>query len=144
MEIAWSASRHGYDVSAASSEGARKAASGSKYEARKKEPEFEPPLRSNLVYHSDQRWGAPTSIVGIGDRAVRFTAIGAIANSEDSVEEPRVRVALRDEKASTRRLGASFERSTFEQDWRTPTLDALVSAPDISRPHADAIDDHAP
>jgi Omp85 superfamily domain len=128
----------GYDVSRRIERGSEKGRIRLVYEARKKEPppwlDFEP-LRSNLVYHSDQGWGTYFD-VGIGDRAVRFTAIGAIANSEDSVEEySGFGLRFETRKLGTRRLGASFEWSTFEQDWRTPTLDALAFRPDISRPY---------
>ena len=108
------------------------------YEARKKEPppwlRFEP-LRSNLIYHSEQGWGGYWD-VNIGDRNVRFTPIFALANAEDSVEEYSA-AGLRFEtrKLGTRRLGASFEWTWFDQDWRTPTLDALLLRPDIPRPY---------
>ena len=106
------------------------------YEARKKEPpswlRFEP-LRLNTVYHSDQGWGTYTPL-GIGERTVRFTANFALANAEDSVEEySGVGLRFETRKLGTRRLGASFEWSWFEQDWRSPTLEALPLMPDIPR-----------
>jgi len=107
------------------------------YEARRKEPppwlRFEP-LRSNLVYHSDQGWGGYWD-VNIGDRTIRFTPIFALANSEDSVEEySGAGLRFETRKLGTRRLGASLEWSWFDQDWRGPTLNALPLEP-ASRPY---------
>jgi hypothetical protein len=108
------------------------------YEARKKEPppwlRFEP-LRSNLIYHSEQGWGGYWDF-NIGDRTIRFTPIFAAANAEDSVEEySGVGLRFETRKLGTRRLGASLEWSWFEQDWRAPTLDALPLSPEIPRPY---------
>jgi hypothetical protein len=60
----------------------------------------------------------------------------ALANSEDSIEETSS-VGLRFEtrKLGTRRLGASFEWSWFDQDWRTQTLGALPLHPEIPLPY---------
>ena len=108
------------------------------YEARKKELpawlRFEP-LRSSLVYHSEQGAGGFWD-VNIGNRAIRFIPMFAFANDEDSVEEYSG-VGLRFEtlKLGTRRLGASFEWSWFDQDWRTQTLSALPLEAEIPRPY---------
>ena len=128
----------GYDVSRRIERGSERGRIRLVYEARKKEPppwlRFEP-LRSNLVYHSDQGWGTYFD-VNIGDRTIRFTPFGAIANSEDSVEEySGFGLRFETRKLGTRRLGASLEWSTFDQDWRAPTLDALVLKPEIPRPY---------
>jgi hypothetical protein len=109
------------------------------YEACKKEPPLWlrfVPLRSNVVYHSDQRWGSLLEL-SLGDRAVRVSPIFAIASSEDLVEEYSgygVRVEAR--KLGTRRLGATFEWSRFEPDWRSATLDALALDPRIPATYA--------
>jgi Omp85 superfamily domain len=108
------------------------------YEARKKEPppwlRFEP-LRSNLIYHSDQGWGSFVDF-NIGDRAIRFTSIIAFANSEDSVEEySGYGFRFETRKLGSRRLGASFEWTWFDQDWRLATLDALALRTEIPRPY---------
>jgi hypothetical protein len=108
------------------------------YEARKKEPppwlRFEP-LHSNTVYHSDQGWGNYWDL-NIGDRTIRFTPIFAIANAEDSVEEySGVGLRFETRKLGTRRLGASFEWSWFDQDWRGQTLAALPLKPDVPLPY---------
>jgi len=106
------------------------------YEARKKEPppwlRFEP-LRSNLIYHSDQGWGGYWDF-NIGDRNIRFVPTFAVANSEDSIEEySGLGLRFETRKLGTRRLGASFEWSWFDQDWRSPTLNALPVNPAIPR-----------
>ncbi len=108
------------------------------YEARKKEPppwlRFEP-LHSNTVYHSDQGWGNIWDF-NIGDRTIRFTPIFAIANAEDSVEEySGVGLRFETRKLGTRRLGASFEWSWFDQDWRSQTLAALPLQPEVPLPY---------
>ena len=104
------------------------------YEARKKEPppwlRFES-LRSGVIYHSDQGWGSYLDLA-LGYRNVRVTPIVAIDNSDDLVEEYSgygVRVEAR--RLGTRRLGASFQWTRFEQDWENATLDALALRPDI-------------
>jgi Omp85 superfamily domain len=108
------------------------------YEARKTElPQwlrFEP-LRSNVLFHSEQGWGSFLDL-GIGGSNIRFTPIVAIDNADDLVEEYSgwgLRFETR--KIGTRRLGASLEWSWFEQDWRSATLDALVLKPEIPAPY---------
>jgi hypothetical protein len=108
------------------------------YEARKKELprwlRFEP-LRSNYVYHSKQGGGAFVEL-GMGNRNVRVTPFAAIDNADDLVEEYSgygVRVETR--QLGTRRLGASFEWSRFDPDWRSATLDAVALRPDIPAPY---------
>jgi hypothetical protein len=83
------------------------------------------PLKSNLLYHSDQGWGAFMDFP-IGGRAVRVTPILAFDYGDELIEEYSgfgVRVESR--KLGTERLGASFEWTTFDQDWRAATLAAL-------------------
>jgi hypothetical protein len=104
------------------------------YEARKKEPppwlRFEP-LRSNVVYHSDQGWGSYIDF-NVGKGPVRVTPIFAIDNSDDLVEEySGFGLRFETNKLGTRRLGASLEWSRFEQDWRGATVDALLLNPSI-------------
>ena len=106
------------------------------YEARKKEAppwlRFEP-LRSNLIYHSDQGWGGYWDL-NIGDRNIRFVPTVALANSEDSVEEySGAGLRFETRKLGTRRLGASLEWTWWDQDWRDPTLAALPLNPAIPR-----------
>ena len=104
------------------------------YEARKRELarwlRFEP-LRSGYVYHSKQGGGAFVEL-GMGNRNVRVTPFAAIDNADDLVEEYSgygLRVETR--KLGTRRLGASFEWSRFDHDWRPATVDAVALRPDI-------------
>jgi hypothetical protein len=103
------------------------------YEAAEKElPQwlrFEP-LRSNVLFHSEQGWGSYLDL-GIGDRNIRFTPIVAIDNADDLVEEySGYGLRFETRKLGTRRLGASLEWSRFEQDWRAATLAALALRPE--------------
>ncbi len=108
------------------------------YEARKKELpswlRFEP-LRSNVVYHSEQGWGGFWDF-NIGERVISVPPMFALAYDEDSVEEySGVGLRFETRKLGTRRLGASLEWSWFDQDWRSQTLAALPSEPEIPRPY---------
>jgi hypothetical protein len=108
------------------------------YEARKKElPQwlrFES-LRSSALFHSEQGWGTYLDL-GIGDRNVRFTPIVAIDYADDLVEEySGYGLRFETRKLGTRRVGASFEWSRFDQDWRSATLDALALEPGIPAPY---------
>jgi hypothetical protein len=87
------------------------------------------PLKSALLYHSDQGWGAFMDFP-IGGRDVRVTPIIAIDHGDELVEEYSgfgVRVESR--RLGTERLGASFEWTTFEADWRDATFVALAANP---------------
>jgi hypothetical protein len=108
------------------------------YEARERElPQWLrwEPLRSNVLFHSEQGWGSYLDL-GIGGRNIRFTPIVAIDNADDLVEEYSgwgLRFETR--KLGTRRLGASLEWSWFEQDWRSATMNALALEPGIPGPY---------
>ena len=104
------------------------------YEIRKKEPppwlRFEP-LRSNLVYHSEQGAGFYGD-VNIGDRTIRFTPTFALDNADDYVEEySSAGLRFETRKLGTRRLGASLEWTWFDNDWQAATLGALALNPGI-------------
>jgi hypothetical protein len=89
------------------------------------------PMKSTLLYHSDQGWGAFTDFP-ISGRDFRVTPIVAIDHGDELIEEYSgfgVRVESR--KLGTERLGASFEWTTFDQDWRDATLAALGANPGI-------------
>ena len=106
------------------------------YEASKKELphwlRFEP-LKANALFHSEHGWGAYADL-GIGDRTIRVTPIFAIDNADDLVEEySGYGLRFETRRLGTRRLGASFEWSWFDQDWRSATLDALALNPEIPR-----------
>jgi hypothetical protein len=108
------------------------------YEATKQElPQwlhFEP-LQVNAIFHSEQGWGSYLDL-GIGDRNIRFTPIVAIDNADDLVEEfSGAGLRFETRTLGTRRLGASFEWTWFEHDWRDPTLTALAFRPDIPAPY---------
>ena len=125
-----------YDVSRSIKRGSEVGRIKLLYEARKKEPppwlRFEP-LRANLIYHSDQGWGGLWDL-NIGNRNVRFIPVFALDNSDDSIEEySGVGLRFETRKLGTRRLGASFEWTWFDQDWRSPTLAALPLNPELPR-----------
>ena len=89
------------------------------------------PLRSNVVYHSDQGWGAFLDLP-IGNRDVRVAPIIAIDNGDDLIEEySGFGLRFESRKLGTERLGASFEWSAFDQTWRRATLDALALNPGV-------------
>jgi hypothetical protein len=95
------------------------------------------PLKSKLVYHSDQGWGAFLDF-SAGTRDFRFTPIVAIDNNDDLVEEySGFGLRFESRKLGTERLGASIEWTSFEQDWRDPTLAALAANPQIPAPYED-------
>ena len=110
------------------------------YEATKQEPprwlRFEP-SRTTVVYHSDQGWGSYLDL-GIGWRDVRFTPIVAIDHGDDLIEDySGFGLRFETRRMGTERLGASLEWTSFEQDWRGATLDALALDPAIPPPYED-------
>jgi hypothetical protein len=124
----------GYDVSRRIQRGSQPGQIRLVYEARRKELprwlRFQP-LRSEVVYHSDQQWGSYLSL-NIGNRTISFTPIFAIADSDELVEEySGYGLRFETRKIATRRLGASLEWTRFESDWRTPTLNAIALRPDL-------------
>ncbi len=107
------------------------------YEARLNERwrwlRFEP-LQSNVVYHSEQGWGSYLDLA-IGSRDFRFTPILAIDHGDDLIEEySGFGLRFETRRLGTDRLGASFEWTSFDQDWRAATLDMLALDP-IARPY---------
>jgi hypothetical protein len=89
------------------------------------------PLKSNVVYHSDQGWGAFLDLP-ISGRDFRFTPIVAIDNGDDLIEEySGFGLRFESRKLGTERLGASLEWSSFDQTWRSATLAALELQPRI-------------
>jgi hypothetical protein len=93
------------------------------------------PADLNAIYHSDQGWGANLPLM-MSSRDVLVMPLIAIDNGDALIEE-YTGFALRVEsrRVGTERLGAFFEWSTFDQDWRTPTLAALAFDPTLSRPY---------
>jgi Omp85 superfamily domain len=90
------------------------------------------PLKSNLVYHSDQGWGALLDFP-IGGRDFRVSPIIAIDNGDDLIEEySGFGLRFQSRKLGTERLGASLEWSTFDPTWRDATLGALALNPVVA------------
>jgi hypothetical protein len=93
------------------------------------------PQDANLVYHSDQGWGARLPL-SVSARDVSVTPIVAIDIGDELIEEYGgfgVRVEAR--RLGMERLGAFFEWSTVDQTWREPTLDALAARPNGPAPY---------
>jgi Omp85 superfamily domain len=89
------------------------------------------PLSSNVVYHSDQGWGAFLDLP-ISGRDFRFTPIVALDTGDDLIEEySGFGLRFESRKLATERLGASFEWSSFDQTWRPETLAAIDLQPGI-------------
>lgn len=90
------------------------------------------PLKSSLVYHSDQGWGAFLDF-GAGDGDFRFTPIFAMDYGDDLIEDYwgyGLRVESR--RLGTERLGASFEWfHATGIDWQGTTLAAIDANPAI-------------
>ena len=124
-----------YDVSRKIQRGSQVGRIRLVYEARKRElPQWLRfvPLRSNVVFHSEQGWGSYLDL-GIGNRTVRVAPILAFDSAEDFVEEySGYGLRFEARKLGTRRLGASFEWTRFDSDWESTTLDALALRPDIT------------
>ena len=79
------------------------------------------PLRSNVLYHSDQGWGGFwTSASATGRSASRRYSPSPTRTISSRISGFGLRFETR--KLGTRRLGASFEWSWFDPDWREATL----------------------
>jgi hypothetical protein len=91
--------------------------------------QFEP-LRSNALYHSEQGWGAYLDFP-LGGRDLRVTPIFAIDHADDLIEEySGFGLRFESRRLGTDRLGASFEWSTFDPEWRDATLAAVAGRPE--------------
>lgn len=93
------------------------------------------PLEANVIYHSDQGWGARLPL-SIGGRDVRVVPYFAIDVGDDLIEEyGGFGLRLESRKLGTERLGFSFDWSTLDQTWRDPTLAALAVNPQVPAPY---------
>jgi surface antigen Omp85-like protein len=93
---------------------------------------FEPMTPTpSAVYHSDQGWGAFLP-VGFNSRDLKIAPIFAFDHSDDLIEEILgFGVHLESRRLGTERLGASFEWTTYDLDWRAQTVTALALNPQI-------------
>jgi hypothetical protein len=95
------------------------------------------PLKSNLVFHSDQGWGAFLDFP-ISGRDFRVAPIIAIDHGDELIEEySGFGLRFESRKLGTERLGASFEWSRFDPTWRSATLDTLALNPGIPTAYDD-------
>ena len=93
------------------------------------------PLRSDLIFHSDQGWGSNLNLF-IGGRDLRFTPMVAIDNGDELIEEySGFGLRFETRHLGTERLGASLEWSSLDQTWRDATLEALALNPQVARPY---------
>lgn len=87
------------------------------------------PQEANLIYHSDQGWGARLPLT-MSARDVHVTPIIAIDIGDELIEEySGFGLRFESRKLGTERFGAFFEWSTFDQTWRDATLAALALDP---------------
>jgi hypothetical protein len=89
------------------------------------------PLEANLLYHSDQGWGAklPLNMNGSNFQVVPYFAFDV---RDDLIEEySGFGFRFESRKLGTERLGASFEWSSLDQTWIDQTLAALPANPQI-------------
>jgi len=89
------------------------------------------PTDANLIFHSDQGWGAKLPLsISSGDLLI--SPFFAFDVGDELVEEYSgwgIRVDSR--QLGSERLGAFFEYSSYEMDWRTPTLTAVSLDPGL-------------
>jgi hypothetical protein len=89
------------------------------------------PLEANVLYHSDQGWGAklPLNVNGSNFQVVPYFAIDV---RDDLIEEySGFGFRFESRKLGTERLGASFEWSSLDQTWIDETLFALQANPQL-------------
>jgi hypothetical protein len=87
------------------------------------------PQDANLIYHSDQGWGAKLPL-SISSGNLLISPFFAFDVGDELVEEYSgfgIRVDTR--QLGTERLGAFFEWSSYDMDWRPATLTALALDP---------------
>jgi hypothetical protein len=84
------------------------------------------PMDGGAVYHSDQGWGI-TLPMSMSSDDFHVTPIIAIDDNDLLIEEySGFGIRLETRKLGTERLGALFEWSTYDQDWREQTLAAVA------------------
>jgi hypothetical protein len=89
------------------------------------------PLEANVLYHSDQGWGAklPLNMNGSHFQVVPYFAIDV---RDDLIEEySGFGFRFESRKVGTERLGASFEWSSLDQTWIDQTIAALPTVPQV-------------
>ena len=93
------------------------------------------PTDANLIFHSDQGWGAKLPL-SISSDNLLISPFFAFDVGDELVEEYSgwgIRVDTR--QLGSERLGAYFEWSSYEMDWRTPTLTAVSLDPRLPAPY---------
>jgi hypothetical protein len=89
------------------------------------------PMEADVVYHSDQGWGAKLPLTMSGDHLLIVPRF-AISVTDGLVEEySGFGISIESRKLGTERLGISFDWSSHEPGWRDATLEALAVNPDM-------------
>jgi hypothetical protein len=89
------------------------------------------PLAPDAVFHSDQGWGAFVPL-SISTRNVRFAPIFAFDHADDLLEEySGFGLRAESRQLGSERLGAVFEWTNYDLDWREATVTALALAPRV-------------
>jgi hypothetical protein len=90
-----------------------------------------PANRSKVVYHEDQGWSGVFDIRATpGSSAFSVGLVGG--NGDDLIEEySGYWLRAENREAGTRRVGLSFEFSSYSDDWKASTLSALAASPAV-------------
>ena len=90
------------------------------------------PVDANAIYHSEQDGCEPAARHRRRQRAVHSDRCHRRDVGDDLIEEySGFALRVESRKVGTERLGVFFEWSTFDQDWRDPTLVALATSPGV-------------
>ena len=89
------------------------------------------PLAPSAVFHADQGWGAYLPL-SISNRNLRVAPILAFDHADDLIEEySGFGIRIESRQLGTDRLGAIFEWTSFDLDWRKATVAAQALDPQV-------------
>lgn len=87
------------------------------------------PLAPGAVFHADQGWGAYLPL-SVSNRNLRVAPILAFDHADDLIEEySGFGIRIESRQVGTDRLGAIFEWTNFDLDWREATVAAQALDP---------------
>jgi hypothetical protein len=90
------------------------------------------PLGPSAVFHVDQGWGAYLPL-SISHRNLRVAPIVALDHADDLIEEySGFGLRIESRQLGTDRLGATFEWTNYDLDWREATVAAEALDPQVS------------